>query len=58
MGKRHNIITPAELKKLDQKKKADLQKEMTQHIKNDPMLKEVVKLHGKARKHLKNKLKI
>jgi hypothetical protein len=57
MGKLHNILTPAELKKLSQSEKNDLQKKMTQHIKNDPMLKEIVRLHGKVRKHLKEKLK-
>lgn len=57
MGKLHNIVTPAQLKKLKNREKA-LQREMTRHIKNDPMLSEAVKLHAKVAKHLRKKLKI
>lgn len=57
MGKLHHIFTPAELAKLDAREKKDLQKRMTQHIKDDPMIDAIVKMHGKARKRLKEKLK-
>jgi hypothetical protein len=57
MGKLHNVLTPGELGKLDKAKKAELQKKLTEHISNDPMLREIVKRHEIIRKHLKEKLK-
>jgi hypothetical protein len=57
MGKLHNIVSPTQLKKLKNREKA-LQKEMTRHISNDPMLREAVKLNAKVAKHLRQKLKI
>ncbi len=57
MGKLHHIFTPGELQKLSPAQKRDLQKKMAQQIKNDPMLDAIIKLHGKARKQLKEKLK-
>ena len=57
MGRLHNIITPAELKKLKNREKA-LQKKMTQLLKDDPMLREAVRLHQKVATHIKQKLKI
>jgi hypothetical protein len=58
MGKLHHILSPAELKKLDNQKKKDLQKQIAEHISKDPMLKEIVKLRRSTNKHLKAKLKI
>jgi len=58
MGKLHHILTPAELKKLDNRKKSDLQKQIAEHINKDPMLKEIVKLRRSTNKQLKAKLKI
>lgn len=57
MGKLHHIFTPAELQKLSPREKTDLQKKMTQQIKNDPMIDAIIKAHGKLRKQLKEKLK-
>ena len=57
MGKLHHVLNPGELGKLDKAKKDKLQKKLTEHIRNDPMLREIVKRHEIIRKHLKEKLK-
>ena len=58
MGKLYYILTPAELKKLDSQKRRDLQKQMTEQINKDPMLKEIIRLRRNTLKLIKAKLKI
>jgi hypothetical protein len=57
MGKLYKLFTPAELAKLDKRKKADLQKKLSRHIKSDPMVKAIVTAHRNMCKHLKQVLK-
>jgi hypothetical protein len=56
MGSPHHIYSPKELSGLSAANRKRLQKEISQLVKNDPMVREIIKAHRNMRKHLKEKL--
>jgi hypothetical protein len=56
MGSPHHVFSPKELTSLGKGEVKKVGAEISQHVKNDPMLKEIVKVHRSMRNHLKQKL--
>jgi len=56
MGSIYQLYSQKELKGLDDKHKKRLQAELSQHVKNDPMVRQIIKTHRNMRKHLREKL--